>query len=73
MTYQRTLPKVVRSMVQKLPSEYRDALLLADFQGMKQAEIGQRLKISLSAREIESPKSKEIAKRSLAGMLPFRI
>lgn len=44
-----TLVPVVRAMVEKLPDTYREALLLADFQGIKQAEIAERLGISLPA------------------------
>lgn len=43
------LAPVVRAMVDKLPDKYREALLLADFKGIKQAEVAERLKISVSA------------------------
>jgi RNA polymerase sigma-70 factor, ECF subfamily len=42
------LNRVVQSMVEKLPSQDKEALLLSDFQGLKQAEIAERLGISLS-------------------------
>jgi RNA polymerase sigma-70 factor (ECF subfamily) len=42
------LNRVVRSMVEKLPLQDKEALLLSDFQGLKQAEIAHRLGISLS-------------------------
>ncbi len=43
------LAPVVRGMVDKLPGKYREALLLADFKGIKQAEVAEKLGISLSA------------------------
>jgi RNA polymerase sigma-70 factor, ECF subfamily len=42
------LSRMVQSMVEKLPSQDKEALLLSDFQGMKQAEIAEQLGISLS-------------------------
>jgi RNA polymerase sigma-70 factor, ECF subfamily len=42
------LNRVVQSMIEKLPTQDKEALLMSDFQGVNQAEIARRLGISLS-------------------------
>ena len=42
------LNRVVQSMVEKLPTQDKEALILSDFQGVKHSEIARRLGISLS-------------------------
>ncbi len=42
------LNRVVQSMIEKLPEQDKEALLLSDFQGINQAEIARQLGISLS-------------------------
>jgi RNA polymerase sigma-70 factor (ECF subfamily) len=56
------LVRVVRSMVEKLPVQYKEALLLADFQGMKQAELARRLKISLSGAKSRVQRARKLLK-----------
>lgn len=40
--------RVVRAMIEKLPAQDKEALLLSDFQGTKQEQIARQLGISLS-------------------------
>lgn len=42
------LNRVVQSMIEKLPMQDKEALLLSDFQGINQAQIARRLGISVS-------------------------
>jgi RNA polymerase sigma-70 factor, ECF subfamily len=59
------LSRVVQSMVEKLPPQDKEALLLSDFQGMKQAEIAQHLGISLSGAKSRVQR----ARKKLKGLL----
>ena len=42
------LNRVVRGMLEKLPPQDKEALVLSDFEGIKQADLARRLGISLS-------------------------
>ena len=53
-------------MVEKLPAQDKEALVLSDFQGMKQAEIARRLGISLSGAKSRDPTSQKKIERSFA-------
>jgi RNA polymerase sigma-70 factor (ECF subfamily) len=59
------LSRVVQSMVEKLPTQDKEALLLSDFQGMKQAEIAQRLGISLSGAKSRVQRARKRLKELL--------
>jgi RNA polymerase sigma-70 factor, ECF subfamily len=59
------LSRMVQSMVEKLPSQDKEALLMSDFQGMKQAEIAQRLGISLSGAKSRVQRARKKLKELL--------
>jgi RNA polymerase sigma-70 factor, ECF subfamily len=59
------LSRMVQSMIEKLPAQDKDALLLSDFQGMKQAEIAQRLGISLSGAKSRVQRARKKLKELL--------
>ena len=59
------LNRVVQSMVEKLPSPDKEVLMLADFQGIKQAEIAQRLGISLSGAKSRVQRARKKLKELL--------
>jgi RNA polymerase sigma-70 factor, ECF subfamily len=59
------LSRMVQSMVEKLPSQDKEALLLSDFEGMKQAEIAQRLGISLSGAKSRVQRARKKLKELL--------
>lgn len=59
------LSRVVQSMVEKLPPQDKEALLLSDFQGMKQSEIAQQLGISLSGAKSRVQRARKKLKELL--------
>ena len=59
------LVPVVRRMMKQLPVKYSEALDLADFNGMKQAEIAKRLAISLSAAKSRVQRARMMLKELL--------
>ena len=56
---------VVRTMVEKLPDKYREPLLLSDFKGINQAEVAERLGISLSAAKSRIQRARRMLKELL--------
>lgn len=59
------LSRVVQSMIEKLPPQDKEALLLSDFQGMKQAEMAQLLGISLSGAKSRVQRARKKLKELL--------
>lgn len=53
---------VVRSMADRLPDNYREALLLSDFEGLKQAVIAERLGISLPGAKSRIQRARKMLK-----------
>jgi RNA polymerase sigma-70 factor, ECF subfamily len=56
------LDRMVRAMVNQLPYQYKEALLLSDFQGIKQAEIARRLDISISGAKSRIQRARAMLK-----------
>jgi RNA polymerase sigma-70 factor (ECF subfamily) len=59
------LSRVVQAMVEKLASQDKEALLLSDFQGIKQTEIAERLGISVSGAKSRVQRARKKLKELL--------
>jgi len=59
------LAPVVRSMVERLPPKYRNALLLADFEGVKQTEVAKQLGVSISGAKSRVQRARKMLKHLL--------
>ena len=59
------LNRVVRSMIEKLPAQDKEILLLSDFDGFKQADIAKRLGISLSGAKSRVQRARKKLKELL--------
>ena len=55
----------LRPMIDRLPEKYRDALVLADLEGMPQAELARRLNLSLSGAKSRVQRARAQLKASL--------
>jgi RNA polymerase sigma-70 factor (ECF subfamily) len=60
-----SLVPVIQRMVKRLPDKYREALVLADYRGIKQAEIAERFGISLSAAKSRVQRARALLKNLL--------
>ena len=56
------LSPLVQRMIDKLPDKYREPLLLSDFQGVKLAEIAERLDISLPGVKSRVQRARKMVK-----------
>jgi RNA polymerase sigma-70 factor (ECF subfamily) len=59
------LNRVVRSMIEKLSDQDKEVLLLSDFEGIKQADIAQRLGISVSGAKSRVQRARKKLKELL--------
>lgn len=65
------ISSVVRTMIEQLPENYRQALLLADFEGMKQAAVAQQLGVSLSGAKSRIQRARKMLKELLLACCHF--
>lgn len=65
------LAPVVRRMAALLPKKYRDALILSDFQSMKQKQIAERLNISLPGAKSRVQRARKMLKDLLLACCHF--
>lgn len=61
----------LRPMIDRLPGKYREALVLADLEGMPQAELAQRLGLSLSGAKSRVQRARVRLKASLLACCEF--
>jgi RNA polymerase sigma-70 factor (ECF subfamily) len=59
------LNRVVQSIIEKLPDQDKEILLMSDFQGIKQVEIAERYGISLSAAKSRIQRARKKLKELL--------
>lgn len=59
------LAPALRGMIEQLPEKYREALKLADFEGIKYAEIAKRKGISVSAVKSQVQRARTLLKNLL--------
>ena len=52
----------VREMIDQLPDQYRDALLLTEFEGLSQQELADRLGLSLSGAKSRVQRARQLLK-----------
>jgi RNA polymerase sigma-70 factor (ECF subfamily) len=55
----------LREMVEKLPEKYSQALLLVEFEGLSQAELAEKLGISVSGAKSRVQRAREMLRDSL--------
>ena len=63
----------MREMVEALPEPYREALLLAEFEGLSQAELAQRLGISFSGAKSRVQRARQKIKDELLVCCHFEL
>ncbi len=63
----------VRAAVQALPAPYREALVLADLQGIPQAELAERMGISLSGAKSRVQRARAKVKAALLRCFDFEL
>ena len=61
----------VKAMVNSLPAEYRQALILTEYEGLTQRELAQRLGISLSGAKSRVQRAREKLKTMLLNCCHF--
>jgi RNA polymerase sigma-70 factor (ECF subfamily) len=61
----------LEEMVSELPDKYSQALLLTEFQGMKQTELAERLGISVSGAKSRVQRGREMLRQSLLDCCHF--
>jgi RNA polymerase sigma-70 factor, ECF subfamily len=61
----------VRTMVDSLPAEYRQALLLTEYEGLTQRELAERLELSLSGAKSRVQRAREKLKAMLLDCCHF--
>ncbi len=57
--FRKEMNECIRGFIQKLPENYRIALILSEFEGLKDSEIAETLGISLGAVKIRLHRAKE--------------
>ncbi len=67
----RELASGLKAMVGSLPREYRDALLLAEFEGLTQKELAERVGISISGAKSRVQRAREKLKKMLLDCCHF--
>lgn len=65
------LTPCIQRMVESLPAEYREALLLTDYQGLSQRELAQRLGLSYSGAKSRVQRAREKVKQMLLDCCHF--
>ena len=61
------LAHYVRSVVEGLPAIYREALLLAEFEGVPQVELARRLGLSVSAAKSRVQRARRMVREEMEG------
>jgi RNA polymerase sigma-70 factor (ECF subfamily) len=62
----------VKSLVDSLPHEYRQALILTEYEGLTQRDLAQRLGISISGAKSRVQRAREKVKRMLLNCCHFQ-
>jgi RNA polymerase sigma-70 factor (ECF subfamily) len=65
------LAQTVREMMKKLPDKYKEALLLADIENMKQSDLADRLGISLPGAKSRVQRARKMLKDLLLACCHF--
>lgn len=65
------LASSLREMVEELPEPYRQALILTEYEGLKQAELAERLGISLSGAKSRVQRARQRIKDELLACCHF--
>lgn len=63
----------VRAMVRKLPEKYRRAIILTEYEGMTQKEMGEKLGLSLSGAKSRARRARAKLKRMLTECCRFEL
>lgn len=71
MTSTRQLSRCVRTMVERLPQPYRDALVWADLEGMSQQTVADRMNLSLSGAKTRVQRARQQLHRLLLDCCEF--
>lgn len=66
------LAPCVRGMVESLPHPYRQALILTEYEGMSQKELGERLGLSFSGAKSRVQRAREKVKQMLLDCCHFQ-
>jgi RNA polymerase sigma-70 factor (ECF subfamily) len=67
----RRLAESVRNMIELLPEDYREALLLADYGGLTQKELAERLGLSLSGAKSRVQRARRMLREMLLACCHF--
>ncbi len=65
--YRKEMNECIQGFIQKLPENYRVALVLSEFEGLRDSEIAETLRISVSTAKIRLHRAKERLKEELRG------
>ncbi len=63
----------IKTMVDRLPEKYRQALILTTYQGLTQKEMGEKLGLSLSGAKSRSQRAREKLKNMLMECCNFEL
>jgi RNA polymerase sigma-70 factor (ECF subfamily) len=69
----RKLAPCIRSMIEDLPTKYREALLLTEYEGLSQRELAERLGISFSGAKSRVQRAREQLRASLLQCCHFEV
>ena len=67
------LPPCLKEMINSLPDEYRQALILTEYQGLTQAQLAERLGISVSGAKSRVQRGREKLKEMLLACCHFEL
>ena len=67
------LAPCIKEMVDNLPNDYREALILTEYQGLTQKELGEKLGISFSGAKSRVQRAREKLKTMLLDCCHFEI
>jgi RNA polymerase sigma-70 factor (ECF subfamily) len=62
----------IKEMLDSLPNDYRQALILTEYQGLTQKELGEKLGISLSGAKSRVQRAREKLKTMLLNCCHFQ-
>jgi RNA polymerase sigma-70 factor (ECF subfamily) len=68
----RRLASSVRSMIDLMPDDYREALILTEYDGLTQAQLAQRLGISLSGAKSRVQRGRKMLREMLLACCHFQ-
>lgn len=72
-TLEHTKEDCLRGIIKDLPKKYRDPLILSDIQGLKQAQIAERMHLSLSTVKSQIQRARKLVAQGFVDCCDFKM